>query len=193
VTSGARRRALVVDDEVPLAHLVSSYLENAGFEVAQAFDGPSAVGCARSFDPDIVILDLGLPGRGGIAVCRELRAFSDCYVIMLTARTTEADKLAGLAIGADDYITKPFSPRELVARAEVMLRRPRREVPPASALEPLAFGDLLIDLDGRELRLRGARGHPHRVLPAGHVGDTPRTRLQPPGSDRRGLGRQLGR
>jgi DNA-binding response OmpR family regulator len=146
----------VVDDEVPLAHLVSDYLKNAGFEVAQAFDGPSALTSAREFDPDIVILDLGLPGLDGTAVCRQLRTFSDCYVIMLTARTDERDKLAGLSLGADDYLTKPFSPRELVARAQVMLRRPRRAITEAGPSSPLVFGELLVDLDGHQLRLRGA-------------------------------------
>jgi DNA-binding response OmpR family regulator len=156
VSTTAGHRALVVDDEVPLADLVSRYLENAGFEVAQAFDGRSALASARDFDPDITILDLGLPGLDGTAVCRQLRTFSDCYVIMLTARTDERDKLIGLSIGADDYLTKPFSPRELVARAQVMLRRPRREIAPSAGPSTLLFGDLQIDLDGRELRLRGA-------------------------------------
>ena len=153
--TAVNRRALVVDDEVPLAHLVSNYLENAGFEVAQAFDGPSALASAHRLDPDLVILDLGLPGMDGITVCRELRRFSDCYVIMLTARIDERDKLAGLSIGADDYLTKPFSPRELVARAQVMLRRPRARKPEADRTPPLAFGALLVDLDGREVRMAG--------------------------------------
>jgi DNA-binding response OmpR family regulator len=128
MTPQVRHRALVVDDEVPLARLVSSYLENSGFEVAQAFDGTAALSLVRAFDPDIVILDLGLPGMDGTTVCRELRTFSDCYVIMLTARTDEQDKLAGLSLGADDYLTKPFSPRELVARAQAMLRRSRHGI-----------------------------------------------------------------
>ena len=148
-------RALVVDDEVPLAQLVSRYLENSGFAVVQAFDGTTALASAREFDPDLVILDLGLPGMDGTTVCRELRTFSDCYVIMLTARTDERDKLAGLSIGADDYLTKPFSPRELLARAQAMLRRPRRGTGAPGSMSPLVFGRLLIDLDRREIRLDG--------------------------------------
>jgi DNA-binding response OmpR family regulator len=152
-TSG--RRALVVDDEKPLAALVASYLERDGFEVSQAHDGRTAVETARSLDPDVVVLDLGLPGLDGIEVCRELRTFSDCYVVMLTARDEEVDKLIGLSVGADDYITKPFSPRELVARVHVMLRRPRlTSGRPAPAEEPpRLFGPLRIDPAGREVFL----------------------------------------
>jgi DNA-binding response OmpR family regulator len=119
------RRVLVVDDERPLAELVRSYLERDGFEVVLAFDGPSGLEAARQARPDVVVLDLGLPGLDGLEVCRQLRTFSDCYVVMLTARGEEVDKLVGLSVGADDYVTKPFSPRELVARVGVMLRRPR--------------------------------------------------------------------
>lgn len=121
---GRGRRVLVVDDEKPLAAVISSYLERDGFEVTQAFDGRSAVELARRVDPDLVVLDLGLPQMDGVEVCRVLRTFSDCYVVMLTARSDEIDKLVGLSVGADDYMTKPFSPRELVARVNVMLRRP---------------------------------------------------------------------
>lgn len=155
MTSLGRQRALVVDDETPLARLVGSYLENSGFQVAQAFDGTTALTLAQTFDPDIVILDLGLPGLDGTDVCRRLRTFSDCYVIMLTARTDERDKLLGLSIGADDYLTKPFSPRELVARVQVMLRRPRRRTDDSHRASALAFGSLFVDLDGREVRVAG--------------------------------------
>ena len=143
-TSGARGHVLVVDDEVALARLVSSYLVHGGFDVTQAFDGPSALDTARRIDPDLVVLDLGLPGLDGRQVCRELRYFTDCYVIMLTARTEERDKLEGLSIGADDYLTKPFSPRELVARAQAMLRRPRTRQAHVIGRR-LTFGAMVLD------------------------------------------------
>lgn len=151
-------RVLVVDDEEPLARLVGTYLERDGFEVALAFDGPSGVEQARRLDPDVVVLDLGLPGIDGLEVCREVRTFSDCYVIMLTARTDEVDKLVGLSVGADDYMTKPFSPRELLARVHVMLRRPRVTGRAAQTERPpLRFGPLAIDLAGREVFLDETR------------------------------------
>jgi len=150
------RRALVVDDERALARLVGSYLERDGFEVTLAGDGPGGVAAARACDPDVVILDLGLPGLDGIEVCRQLRTFSDCYVVMLTARAEEVDMLIGLSVGADDYLTKPFSPRELLARIGVMMRRPRRtptgQKPQA---EPLRVGPLAVDVPGREVRVDG--------------------------------------
>src|SRR5665811_2627318 len=105
--------------------LVAEYLTRAGFDVGLAPDGLTAVQLAQATEPDVVVLDLGLPGLDGIEVCRQLRTFTDCYVIMLTARTDEVDKLIGLSVGADDYMTKPFSPRELLARVHVLLRRPR--------------------------------------------------------------------
>src|ERR1019366_3715615 len=118
-------RVLVVDDERALADLVGSYLTRDGFEVSMAHDGPQAIDQARQVDPYVMVLDLGLPVIDGVEVCRVVRTFSDCYIIMLTARTDEVDKLVGLSVGADDYLTKPFSPRELVARIHAMLRRPR--------------------------------------------------------------------
>jgi DNA-binding response OmpR family regulator len=144
---------LVVDDEAPLARLVGDYLARDGFRVSLAFDGPAAVQAARVRAPDVVVLDLGLPGLDGIEVCRQLRTFTDCYLIMLTARTDEVDKLIGLSVGADDYMTKPFSPRELLARVHVLLRRPR--VSPTPETGPLQFGPLSINLAGREARLAG--------------------------------------
>ena len=119
-------RALVVDDEPSLVTVVSGYLRREGFEVYTAADGETALTTARRTAPDVVVLDLMLPGIDGMEVCRRLRTFTDAYVIMLTARAEEVDKLIGLAVGADDYLTKPFSPRELVARVKAMLRRPRR-------------------------------------------------------------------
>ncbi|RVW02983.1 response regulator transcription factor [Rhodococcus xishaensis] len=166
LTDAAKHRALVVDDERPLVAVVVSYLERENFEVAVSYDGVDALARAREFDPDVVILDLGLPGMDGIEVCRELRTFSDAYVVMLTARIAEMDKIIGLSVGADDYVTKPFSPRELVARIRAMLRRPRNAPadesrspvpgsldPRRSEAPPRVFGALQIDVAGREVRL----------------------------------------
>jgi DNA-binding response OmpR family regulator len=144
---------LVVDDEKPLAHMVATYLARAGYAVDLAHTGPDALEVARARAPDVVVLDLGLPGLDGIEVCRRIRAVSECYVLMLTARGDEEDKLAGLAAGADDYITKPFSVRELVARVAAVLRRPRTTAVPT---EPdRVFGDLTIDLGAHEARRGG--------------------------------------
>jgi DNA-binding response OmpR family regulator len=149
-------RALVVDDEIPLAGVVASYLEQEKFEVSVAHNGRDALTLAREIDPDVVVLDLALPGIDGIEACRQLRTFSDAYVVMLTARDTEIDTLIGLSVGADDYVTKPFSPRELVARIRAMLRRPRtvvtaETVPPTDP--PRMFGALRIDVAGRQVFL----------------------------------------
>ena len=147
----SRRLALVVDDEVPLAALVRSYLEREGFEVETAGDGETAVELARRRAPDVIVLDLMLPGIDGIEACRRIRSFSDAYVLMLTARAEEVDKIVGLSTGADDYLTKPFSPGELVARIRALLRRPRQGVTPAAA--PRRFGDLVVDAVGHEARI----------------------------------------
>ena len=149
-------RALVVDDEVALADVVASYLKREHFDVSVAHDGDSALGVVREVDPDVVILDIGLPGVDGVEVCRQLRAFSDAYVVMLTARDTEVDTIVGLSVGADDYVTKPFSPRELVARVRAMLRRPRRAAesgadPTDEMTPPRTFGSLRISVDSREV------------------------------------------
>jgi DNA-binding response OmpR family regulator len=146
-------RVLVVDDERSLAKLVTSYLQREGYQVECVFDGPSAVQAARRVAPDVVVLDVMLPVLDGIEVCRQIRTFSDCYIIMLTARTEEADKLVGLGVGADDYLTKPFSPRELVARVKAMLRRPRTSRTEAAHVR--RFGSLHIDPAGRETTLDG--------------------------------------
>ena len=127
--------ALVVDDEPPIVELVRGYLERDGITVIVAGDGPSALAAARAESPDIVILDLMLPGLDGIEVCRQLRTFSDAYVLMLTARSEEIDRIVGLSVGADDYLVKPFSPRELVARVHALLRRPRGISAPPRGLE----------------------------------------------------------
>ncbi len=147
---------LVVDDEAPLVDLVTGYLRREGYAVRAAFDGPTALAMARAHPPDLVILDVMLPGLDGIEVCRRLRQFSDAYVLMLTARSEEIDKIVGLAVGADDYVTKPFSPRELVARVKALLRRPRA----GNAAEPDVlpvhhFGALAIDEGRHEVTLHG--------------------------------------
>ncbi len=142
-----QRTALVVDDEPRLRDLVRDYLAREGFRVVTAADGLTAVEAAREHRPDVVVLDLMLPGIDGLEVCRRLRTFSDAYVIMLTARAEEVDRIVGLEVGADDYLTKPFSPRELVARVRAMLRRPRggTGVEAADAIEPRRFGELTLD------------------------------------------------
>ena len=117
------RTVLVVDDEPEIVRLVRDYLERAGFAVATAGDGAAALQAAHRSRPDIVVLDLGLPGMDGLDVARELRRGGEVPIIMLTARTAEADRVAGLELGADDYVPKPFSPRELVARVRAVLRR----------------------------------------------------------------------
>jgi DNA-binding response OmpR family regulator len=116
---------LVVDDEPPIIELVRGYLEREGYVVHAVGDGPSAVAAVHDIGPDVVILDLMLPGYDGVEACRRIRAFSDVYVLMLTARSEEIDRVVGLSVGADDYLVKPFSPRELVARVKALLRRPR--------------------------------------------------------------------
>ena len=152
-THAARRRVLVVDDEEPLAELVASYLGREGFEVTTAADGERAVVLARELEPEVIVLDLMLPGIDGVEACRQIRAFSDAYIVMLTARAEEVDKVVGLSTGADDYVTKPFSPPELVARVRAMLRRPRAG---AVADAPRRFGALEIDPVAREVRVDGA-------------------------------------
>lgn len=149
-------RAMAVEDEVELATLIGSYLERDGFEVTLVHDGQKAVSAAREVDPDVIVLDLGLPSLDGIEVCRQVRTFSDAYVVMLTARTDEIDTLVGLSVGADDYLTKPFSPRELVARIQAMLRRPRgigRADEPRESTR--TFGQLSVDPVGRDVWLGG--------------------------------------
>ncbi len=152
--------ALVVDDEPSLVRVVEGYLTKDGFDVRTAADGETALRLARESEPDLVVLDLGLPGMDGVEVCRQLRTFSRCYVLMLTARADEVDVLIGLGVGADDYVTKPFSPRQLMARIGVLLRRPRTGPAAGDDGEPQrTFGDLVIDLPAHEVRVRS------RVVP----------------------------
>jgi DNA-binding response OmpR family regulator len=148
-------RALIVEDERNLVSLIRGYLEREGFEIHEALDGLAALEVARSVNPDVVVLDWMLPKLDGMTVLRELRRFSDAYVILLTARAEEVDRIVGLSTGADDYLTKPFSPGELVARIRAMLRRPRAGARDASEEDvPLKFGELMIDPAWREVRLR---------------------------------------
>ena len=149
-----RLKVLVVDDEVPLTGVVGSYLEREGFDVAVAHTGPDAVARARADSPVLIVLDIMLPGFDGIEACRQIRQFSDAYIIMLTARDEEMDKVLGLSMGADDYLVKPFSPRELIARVRAMLRRPRA-APDSDTTELFTIGTLTMDAQGRTLTLDG--------------------------------------
>ncbi len=149
-------RILVVDDEPVLAGTVATYLTRAGMTVTTEADGLAAVEAARNLRPDVIVLDLGLPGLDGIEVCRQIRTFSDCYILMLTARADEVDMLIGLSVGADDYMTKPFSVRELVARVQVLLRRPRTGRVDVAVEEPTRrFGALSIDPASRTVSVGG--------------------------------------
>lgn len=151
-------RALIIEDAPEIAELVRTVLEQEAFDVKVCADGDAGLAAARDRAPDVVVLDVTLPGIDGIEVCRQLRTFSDAYVVMLTGRAEETDRLVGLAVGADDYVTKPFSPKELVARIRAMLRRPRAGAP-AGAGAPddgiRRFGDLTIDVGAREVLLDG--------------------------------------
>jgi DNA-binding response OmpR family regulator len=149
----AMPKILVVDDELKIARLVKDYLSEAGFDVALASTGPAAVASARSERPDLVILDLGLPGMDGHDVTRAIRAQSAIPIIMLTARSEETDRIVGLELGADDYVVKPFSPRELVARVKAVLRRTGGEV----GTETLRVVDLVISLPHRTVERDGER------------------------------------
>src|SRR6266513_3460548 len=137
------RKVLIVDDEPKIVQLARDYLEHAGFAVATAHDGRAALASARAGHPDLVVLDLGLPELDGLDVARILRAESNVPIVMLTGRSEESDKLVGLEIGADDYVTKPFSPKELVARVRAVLRRTER---PRSDTEIVRVGDLMLDI-----------------------------------------------
>jgi len=145
---------LVVDDDRKTVALIKLYLEHAGFEVLVAHDGEHALKLVGECTPDLLVLDLMLPELDGLDVCRALQAVNPLPVIMLTARTTEGDKLAGLECGADDYVTKPFSPRELVARVKAVLRRTRAG---AGECGEIGAGELVVDLVHQEARLRGER------------------------------------
>ncbi len=143
-------RILVVDDEVQIVRVLRGYLEKAGFGVLTAYDGREALRIARQERPDLMILDLMLPGMDGLDVCRELRKEMNLPIIMLTARVEETDRLIGLELGADDYVTKPFSPREVVARVRAVLRRTHPEASKGEG-EILTLGDLHLDTAKRTL------------------------------------------
>ncbi|MDQ7799659.1 MAG: response regulator transcription factor [Armatimonadota bacterium] len=144
--AGVLGTVLVVEDEPQIAGLVQSYLERAGFRVEVAFDGASALHRFADLRPDVVVLDLMLPGTDGWEVCRRIRERSRCPVVMLTARDAVEDRVQGLELGADDYVTKPFSPRELVARIQAVLRRRRW-----GGREVLRVGDLVVDFRRRRV------------------------------------------
>ena len=155
-TSPAPIRVLVVDDEPPIVDLLTGYLVREGYEVTSASDGHAAVDAVREGAPDVVILDVMLPGLDGLEVCRRIRAFSDAYVLMLTARGEELDRIVGLTVGADDYLVKPFSPREVVARLKALLRRPRTggAAGAESAARPgAAPAGLVLDAGRRSVRI----------------------------------------
>lgn len=146
------KNILVVDDEQKIVQLARDYLQHAGFKVSVAYDGKTALVMARSEKPDLVVLDLGLPQLDGLDVTRALRKVSNVPIIMLTARSEESDKLVGLEIGADDYITKPFSPKELVARVRTVLRRVANA---ASGTEVIRAGDLALDIPRMSTTIAG--------------------------------------
>jgi DNA-binding response OmpR family regulator len=172
---------LVVDDEPTLREVVVRYLERAGYRALEAGDGDEAEALLRNQPPDLVILDLMLPGTDGLELCRRIRADSALPVIMLTARGEEADRIVGLELGADDYVTKPFSPRELVARVRTVLRRTNG---PVEARDRIQHGDLTLDSETRDVRKSGSlisltarefdllwflASHPRRVFSREHL------------------------
>ncbi len=158
MTEGGATRVLVVDDDRNVAEVVSRYLEREGYEVEVVGDGRLALDRALATPPDLVVLDLMLPGFDGLEVCRRLRALAPVPVIMLTARGDESDRVMGLELGADDYVAKPFSPKELVARVRAVLRRAAGPLAPPPSGQPLVFddGDLHVDVAAREATLAGA-------------------------------------
>jgi len=149
-----RRLILIVDDESDLRTMLSSYLDAEGFDVVEAIDGDQALEQIDSTGPDLVVLDVGLPGMDGFEVLRRVRQVSEVPVIMLTAHAEEVDRIVGLTVGADDYVTKPFSPREVIARISAVLRRTTRTVGVATD-EIVKFEALVVDLARREVRRDG--------------------------------------
>jgi DNA-binding response OmpR family regulator len=177
---GTDRRVLVVEDERTIAEAVAARLRAEGFAVDIAADGPGAVETARRLRPDLVVLDIMLPGFDGLEVCRRIQAERPVPVIMLTARDDETDLLVGLAVGADDYLTKPFSLRELAARVHALLRRMEKAVASgANDPPPITLGDLEINRAERRVRLAGAEVHltPTEFDLLVHLAGRPRTVL----------------
>ena len=149
-------KILVVDDEPKIVQLIRAYLVEAGFEVAEAYDGLKALEAFRDSSPNLIILDLMLPGIDGIELTKEIRKESETPIIMLTARADEVDRLVGLELGADDYVIKPFSPRELTARVRAVLRRTRNQLPISTAAEQLyRLGGLTLDAERRRVYVDG--------------------------------------
>jgi DNA-binding response OmpR family regulator len=160
LNDGARRRVLVVEDEPVINQAVTDRLSAEGFEVRQAYDGPAAVEVAAAWQPDVLVLDVMLPGFDGHEVCRRIQAERPVPVLMLTARDDETDILVGLGVGADDYLTKPFSMRELVARVGALLRRVDRAAELARRGEPeVTLGELRIDRGARRVHVGGEAVH----------------------------------
>jgi len=147
------KKILVVDDEKKIAEILKAYLERDGYQVSTAYDGQSALELAQSNSPDLIILDLMLPKVSGWDVCRELRKESDVPIIMLTARDDTTDKIIGLELGADDYVTKPFDPKEIISRVRAVFRRTEGKAIPKTTIK---IGDIIIDIDKR-LMHRGGR------------------------------------
>ena len=148
---GGVKTVLIVEDELKITRLVRDYLEQAGFAVVEAADGQAAIAAARAERPDMILLDLGLPGMDGLDVTRRLRETSSVPIIMLTARVEETDRIVGLELGADDYITKPFSPRELVARIRAVLRRADATL---GGGELVRAGEVTLDIPKRRVTVR---------------------------------------
>ncbi len=144
-------KILVIDDEPSIVNLVTAYLKPEGYEVFTAADGNAGLKAARAYKPDLIVLDLMLPGLDGLQVLSQLRRESNVYVILLTAKTEETDRIVGLSVGADDYVSKPFSPRELVARIQAALRRLQPGSVPGAEGRILAFRSLRIDTGARQV------------------------------------------
>jgi len=149
MTTLSNKKILIVDDEPKIVDLVRAYLEKDGYKTLVAYDGKTALELARREKPALIVLDLMLPEVSGLDVCRQLRATSTVPIIMLTARDEESDKLIGLELGADDYVTKPFSPKELVARVRAVLRR--TQAASTTTANRLSLGDITIDFEAREV------------------------------------------
>ncbi len=148
-------KILVVDDEPSILNLVNSYLKAEGYEVFTASDGLAALKAAKAYKPELIILDIMLPGLDGLEVLSRLRRESDAYVILLTAKTEETDKIVGLSVGADDYVTKPFSPRELTARVKAALRRLQAGAGAGSEKGVMSFRRVMIDSGARQVMVDG--------------------------------------
>ena len=154
------KKALIVEDDINIAELLKIYLQKDGFETENAYDGGKAVALAKSFRPDIILLDIMLPVMDGWQVCREIRKSSHVPIIMLTAKGESMDKISGLEMGADDYVTKPFDPKELIARIHAVMRRSDggcAEEPVAETSRRLSYDRLIINLDSYELIVNGEK------------------------------------